>query len=111
MANFFFSSRRRHTRWPRDWSSDVCSSDLEVVQLFSESQSRFLITVKEENREQFEERFPDTSFIGKVTEDGIFSVTANEKPIIQEEIVNLQSIWESTFEKLFTDRSEERRVG
>src|SRR5690625_7389945 len=22
---FFFSSRRRHTRWPRDWSSDVCS--------------------------------------------------------------------------------------
>src|SRR5207253_5700280 len=27
-ADFFFSSRRRHTRWPRDWSSDVCSSDL-----------------------------------------------------------------------------------
>src|SRR5690625_7876105 len=27
---FFFSSRRRHTRWPRDWSSDVCSSDLEI---------------------------------------------------------------------------------
>src|SRR5690625_960336 len=26
---FFFSSRRRHTRLPRDWSSDVCSSDLE----------------------------------------------------------------------------------
>src|SRR5271166_421278 len=28
LAHFFFSSRRRHTRWPRDWSSDVCSSDL-----------------------------------------------------------------------------------
>src|SRR5215510_772899 len=27
---FFFSSRRRHTRWPRDWSSDVCSSDLSM---------------------------------------------------------------------------------
>src|SRR5690625_4189610 len=27
---FFFSSRRRHTRWPRDWSSDVCSSDLQL---------------------------------------------------------------------------------
>src|SRR6266481_3203366 len=26
---FFFSSRRRHTRWNCDWSSDVCSSDLE----------------------------------------------------------------------------------
>src|SRR2546429_3467962 len=41
---FFFSSRRRHTRCSRDWSSDVCSSDLvtntgartgdEVVQLY-----------------------------------------------------------------------------
>src|SRR5690606_39703476 len=26
---FFFASRRRHTRFSRDWSSDVCSSDLE----------------------------------------------------------------------------------
>src|SRR5216683_5694282 len=28
---FFFSSRRRHTRSDRDWSSDVCSSDLEEL--------------------------------------------------------------------------------
>src|SRR5438445_12358452 len=28
---FFFSSRRRHTRYWRDWSSDVCSSDLAVL--------------------------------------------------------------------------------
>src|SRR5690606_39417589 len=28
---FFFSSRRRHTRFSRDWSSDVCSSDLDVA--------------------------------------------------------------------------------
>src|ERR1035437_8384183 len=27
---FFFSSRRRHTRYWRDWSSDVCSSDLHL---------------------------------------------------------------------------------
>src|SRR5438445_8534230 len=27
-GKFFFSSRRRHTRYWRDWSSDVCSSDL-----------------------------------------------------------------------------------
>src|SRR5439155_17395129 len=30
---FFFSSRRRHTRWPRDWSSDVCSSDLASTEM------------------------------------------------------------------------------
>src|SRR3712207_7759067 len=29
---FFFSSRRRHTRYWRDWSSDVCSSDLAPAQ-------------------------------------------------------------------------------
>src|SRR6476620_6613059 len=28
---FFFSSRRRHTRYWRDWSSDVCSSDLTAL--------------------------------------------------------------------------------
>src|SRR3712207_9230177 len=31
---FFFSSRRRHTRYWRDWSSDVCSSDLKSVRFF-----------------------------------------------------------------------------
>src|SRR5207253_3867656 len=28
IVGFFFSSSRRHTSWPRGWSSDVCSSDL-----------------------------------------------------------------------------------
>src|SRR3712207_9466291 len=31
MFVFFFSSRRRHTRYWRDWSSDVCSSDLLII--------------------------------------------------------------------------------
>src|SRR3712207_9401093 len=31
MIGIFFSSRRRHTRYWRDWSSDVCSSDLRLV--------------------------------------------------------------------------------
>src|SRR5690606_39362309 len=29
----FFSCRRRHTRFSRDWSSDVCSSDLKLMEL------------------------------------------------------------------------------
>src|SRR5690606_29084285 len=40
---FFFSSRRRHTRFSRDWSSDVCSSDLGVV---AEPFFRWLLTEK-----------------------------------------------------------------
>src|SRR6266487_5880785 len=31
VVGFFFSSRRRHTRWTGDWSSDVCSSDLDMA--------------------------------------------------------------------------------
>src|SRR6266550_9548716 len=40
---FFFSSRRRHTRCSRDWSSDVCSSDLISVL----NVARFLQTLAE----------------------------------------------------------------
>src|SRR5690606_39345262 len=34
---YFFSSRRRHTSFSRDWSSDVCSSDLKAARLRAES--------------------------------------------------------------------------
>src|SRR5690606_41013513 len=37
--SFFFSSRRRHTRFSRDWSSDVCSSDLTPPPLTNEAES------------------------------------------------------------------------
>src|SRR5438445_13884640 len=37
---FFFSSRRRHTRYWRDWSSDVCSSDLAPLEASSGKSQR-----------------------------------------------------------------------
>src|SRR2546421_5880031 len=37
---FFFSSRRRHTRSDRDWSSDVCSSDLRLRRRAREVEER-----------------------------------------------------------------------
>src|SRR2546430_13082314 len=37
---FFFSSRRRHTRFDCDWSSDVCSSDLSHVDSASSTRKR-----------------------------------------------------------------------
>src|SRR2546429_1210060 len=49
MIFFFFSSRRRHTRCSRDWSSDVCSSDLSaheavnrVAQAIIQGQTRII---------------------------------------------------------------------
>src|SRR5437870_13890437 len=44
---FFFSSRRRHTRWPRDWSSDVCSSDL-----LAGPRSPFTVTMKKKRSDR-----------------------------------------------------------
>src|SRR5256884_6624694 len=40
---FFFSSRRRHTRCSRDWSSDVCSSDLVVRQALHSLEGQSLV--------------------------------------------------------------------
>src|SRR6266542_5190013 len=40
---FFFSSRRRHTRCYRDWSSDVCSSDLLVEAIREKDPGRLVI--------------------------------------------------------------------
>src|SRR2546430_12703345 len=42
---FFFSSRRRHTRFDCDWSSDVCSSDLQVLKAMQAGQSIQVIVV------------------------------------------------------------------
>src|SRR3712207_5615945 len=55
MCYFFFSSRRRHTRYWRDWSSDVCSSDLEFATLDLLSDGRAEIMA---GRGSFIESFP-----------------------------------------------------
>src|SRR5438067_11564438 len=41
---FFFSSRRRHTRSKRDWSSDVCSSDLRAIHRAAVARSALGVT-------------------------------------------------------------------
>src|SRR3712207_7587851 len=43
---FFFSSRRRHTRYWRDWSSDVCSSDLNPAAVAAGAVATWLGTFK-----------------------------------------------------------------
>src|SRR2546430_5334398 len=51
---FFFSSRRRHTRFDCDWSSDVCSSDLQVdidiLQWGSDERSIKVLTARAKHR-------------------------------------------------------------
>src|SRR6266513_3903273 len=47
---FFFSSRRRHTRSKRDWSSDVCSSDLALRQRAPRLHEARLARAREDRR-------------------------------------------------------------
>src|SRR5690625_7446615 len=83
---FFFSSRRRHTRWPRDWSSDVCSSDLTAVVLLSGSTSALTL------------------------ESTAAAVTAQSRSADRIVAIAPSSL-EAEAGALLEDRSDERRVG
>src|SRR5699024_11322941 len=89
---FFFSSRRRHTRSKRDWSSDVCSSDL--VKFISASEPQYTFSSPECRH--------STLYMEKRAVEGeptvfseTFEFTANGE-------------WHNLKPE---DRSEERRVG
>src|SRR5439155_12792063 len=91
--SFFFSSRRRHTRWPRDWSSDVCSSDL--------------------NETLAKQLWPDQDPLGKrlvsvagYTGDATFTVVGVASDTRFRELKNVGPVAYFVWE-----RSEERRVG
>src|SRR2546422_1381470 len=59
---FFFSSRRRHTRCSRDWSSDVCSSDLEWT--LDPEVREYLVDLYGEDGLPFNSRFGNGDPIG-----------------------------------------------
>src|SRR3712207_9064712 len=52
---FFFSSRRRHTRYWRDWSSDVCSSDLPVATELLTATGQLFVVAPAERRSSAEQ--------------------------------------------------------
>src|SRR5690554_7035721 len=59
----FFSSRRRHTRCGRDWSSDVCSSDLHQTELVTHAD----VMADEFITNAIRERFPDHRILSEET--------------------------------------------
>src|SRR2546430_4659399 len=59
---FFFSSRRRHTRFDCDWSSDVCSSDLEALAEASAALSREPLVAADTEAASFH-RYHDRIFL------------------------------------------------
>src|SRR5205809_3588168 len=89
LAVFFFSSRRRHTRCSRDWSSDVCSSDLQCA---------LLLALEREQKRTLPE-----SVVASRWRDEVFEPTVAAVP---------DGLWERLpAAEIFHQRSEERRVG
>src|SRR5437868_14802056 len=77
MLLFFFSSRRRHTRSKRDWSSDVCSSDLAGCAGFSARSAAISPTPR--SRTSFK-----SFIIGGLTAEGCSSTRSEERRVGKE---------------------------
>src|SRR5690606_40868847 len=91
---FFFSSRRRHTRFSRDWSSDVCSSDLIL----------FFVKKSPHKCRLFDYHYFDYSRNLTVTPDFTFLPKSFASQLVRR-IQPCDAVLE------IADRSEERRVG
>ncbi|MRH44910.1 phosphoribosylformylglycinamidine synthase subunit PurL [Aquibacillus halophilus] len=75
-----------------------------TVQLFSESQSRFLVSVKQEKRDQFESLVEDANHLGYVTDSGTLRVNSSEETIIEESVESLKALWKGAIPCLLKSR-------
>ncbi|HWK22045.1 MAG TPA: phosphoribosylformylglycinamidine synthase subunit PurL [Ureibacillus sp.] len=64
-----------------------------VTALFSESQSRFIVTVKEENTVAFEKVIPEAQKIGIVTDDSIISISGDTGILLEGTVEEFRSAW------------------
>ncbi|ELK48277.1 phosphoribosylformylglycinamidine synthase subunit PurL [Halobacillus sp. BAB-2008] len=64
-----------------------------LAALFSETQSRFLVTVSLEQQDAFEQAVNDAVRIGKVTEDGIYRVSNKDRIVVEEQTTTLKDTW------------------
>src|SRR2546430_3898569 len=87
LCSFFFSSRRRHTRFDCDWSSDVCSSDLSIA--------------------------IDVAATTLKGTDGLYRLACEGRDLSSEAMIGMIEGWANDFPVASVEdgRSEERRVG
>lgn len=73
--------------------------------LFSESQSRFLLTVSPENQAAFEQTVPGAKQIGLVTEEAELAIEQDEKAIISEAVPTLEALWKGAIPCLLKSKA------
>ena len=72
-----------------------------TVQLFSESQSRYVVSVKQENVEKFEALGLEAVKVGVVTEEQDFVIATNDgNKLVDEKVDELRRLWKESIEKL-----------
>ncbi|MYL60645.1 phosphoribosylformylglycinamidine synthase II, partial [Virgibacillus halodenitrificans] len=77
----------------------------DTVQLFSETQSRFVVSVQAENKEKFESIVDNANQIGIVTDDHKYTVKVNNETIIQENVQELQKLWKGAIPCLLNSKA------
>ncbi|MCP3028377.1 phosphoribosylformylglycinamidine synthase subunit PurL [Halobacillus sp. A5] len=61
--------------------------------LFSETQSRFLVSIKPEDQEAFEQKVEDAILLGKTAGDGVYRIRAQEGTVVEEQTDELKQLW------------------
>ncbi|WP_085993308.1 phosphoribosylformylglycinamidine synthase subunit PurL [Oceanobacillus senegalensis] len=72
--------------------------------LFSETQSRFIVTVKAEEQEKFERMVDDAKQIGKVTTDSTLQVSINNDIVIDGDVKELEELWRGAIPSLLKSK-------
>src|SRR5690606_41135883 len=91
-----FSSRRRHTRFSRDWSSDVCSSDLCTAQMLSIPVDTYARLVQDAQIKHYQ--------------DTLITELRNHVVLLRNDNTRIRTDYGNMIGSLYL-RSEERRVG
>ncbi|WP_338752954.1 phosphoribosylformylglycinamidine synthase subunit PurL [Bacillus sp. FJAT-52991] len=76
-----------------DLGVEVAIEGNETAALFSETQSRFIVTVSKEKREEFEAIIPEAKLIGEVTKEANLTIKHNNEAIIQAKVGELEDAW------------------
>ncbi|WP_404451320.1 phosphoribosylformylglycinamidine synthase subunit PurL [Virgibacillus necropolis] len=85
--------------------ADVSIEDDVTVELFSETQSRFLVSINPENKAAFESMMKDATQIGTVTDNGKYVVKSNGEQVINEDAKSLQSLWKGAIPCLLKSKA------
>jgi phosphoribosylformylglycinamidine synthase len=73
--------------------AEVKVEGIAVSALFSESQSRFLLSVKKENKEQFESLVDAANLIGEVTDSATLKISSENETFILSQVTELEKAW------------------